>query len=318
VSTVGSWLADHADLDRRDREVLLCRAAGLRRAQVLADPERPLEAAAAATLRGWAERRRNGEPVAYIVGEREFWGLALGVSPAVLVPRPETELLVEVAIDAMVEAGNRPRLVGESRSGDRCHGRTDRFDRRHLSGTDPSSSHADGCYGAVRVLDLGTGSGALAIALALEAEARALPVEVCATDVCAEALAVAAANGRRHGAEVAWLRSDWFDGVRGRFDLIVSNPPYVAEDDPHLEALGYEPRGALAAGADGLDAIRAIVAAAPGYLLPSGVLLLEHGYDQGAAVRALLAGAGFRDVETLPDLAGLDRVTRARRQRRCR
>jgi len=285
VSTIGDWLAEHADLDRRDREVLLCRAAALTRGQILSRPERPLERTVLATLQTWAERRRRGEPVAYILGERDFWALTFAVSPAVLVPRPETELLVEAGIDVLVESRSRPGA---------------------------------GNRGAVPVLELGTGSGAVAIALAVEAEARALAIEVSATDINPQALEVARGNGRRHGADIAWLQSDWFQAVSGRYHLIVSNPPYVAEDDPHLEALAHEPRLALAAGADGLDAIRTLAAAAPGYLDPGGVLLLEHGHDQGAAVRALLAVAGFEDVETLPDLAGLDRVTRARARRRCR
>jgi release factor glutamine methyltransferase len=151
----------------------------------------------------------------------------------------------------------------------------------------------------------------VAIALALEAAARDLPLRVSATDISAQALTVAAHNACRHGAKVHWLHSDWFQAVRGRYHLIVSNPPYVADNDPHLAALTHEPRLALTAGVEGLDAIRTIVAAAPVHLQPGGALLLEHGCDQGAAVRALLAHTGFIDIETLPDLAGLDRVTRA-------
>jgi release factor glutamine methyltransferase len=276
VSTVGGWLAAHADLDYRDREVLLCGAAGLSRAQVLARPERHLEAAVADTLQSWAARRRQGEPVAYILGRREFWGLELAVTPAVLVPRPETELLLEAGLDAIVGWGSN-----------------------------------DG-RGGIEVLELGTGSGAVAIVLALEAAARGLGVRMAATDVCADALALAAHNARRHGAGVAWRHSDWFANVRGRYHVILSNPPYVAADDPHLETLGHEPRRALEAGADGLQAIRTIITGASGHLEPGGHLLLEHGWDQGAAVRGLLAAAGFTAIDTLSDLAGLERVSRAR------
>lgn len=266
--TVGAWLAAHPELERRDREVLLCEAAGLTRAQVLAYPERPLEPAVAERLDGWVARRRAGEPVAYILGRREFWGLELEVGPAVLVPRPETELLVEAAM-----------------------------------------ARADACR---RLLDLGTGSGAIAIAVAVEATRRGLALEIVASDRSEPALAVARRNAARHGVEIAWRRSDWFLNVPERFDLIVSNPPYVPERDPHLAALACEPRAALAAGPDGLQAIRAILGGAPAHLEPGGWLLLEHGFDQGDAVRALLEAAGFRAVETLIDLAGHERVSLGR------
>lgn len=266
--TVGAWLAAHPELERRDREVLLCEAAGLTRAQVLAYPERPLEPAVAERLDGWVARRRAGEPVAYILGRREFWGLELEVGPAVLVPRPETELLVEAAM-----------------------------------------ARADACR---RLLDLGTGSGAIAIAVAVEATRRGLALEIVASDRSEPALAVAGRNAARHGVEIAWRRSDWFLNVPERFDLIVSNPPYVPERDPHLAALACEPRAALAAGPDGLQAIRAILGGAPAHLEPGGWLLLEHGFDQGDAVRALLEAAGFRAVETLIDLAGHERVSLGR------
>ncbi len=283
-TTVGRWMAAEQDLDRRDREVLLCHAAGLSRAQLMAHPEHRLEADALDTLEHWVRRLRDGEPVAYLLGEKEFWGLTFSVTPAVLVPRPESELLVEVTL--------------------------------HALGAEP--------WPSVRVLELGTGSGAVAIALAREAaaaEANAnadqapadVRVQITACDVSAEALAVAEANGRRHGVAVRWLLSDWFRGVNGSFHLIVANPPYVREGDPHLHALRHEPRQALLAGADGLDAIRAIAAAAPAHLEPGGLLALEHGHDQGDAVRILLERAGLVDVHTCHDLAGRDRVTRARR-----
>lgn len=279
MTTVGAWLAAHPDLDRRDREVLLCGAAGLSRAQVMARPERALTGDVAGRLEEWARRRRHGEPVAYILGEREFWGLGLAVTPAVLVPRPETELLVEVALDALTRAHRRE-----------------------------TCSCPDA--GTPRVLDLGTGSGAVAIAIAAEARRRTITVEMTATDVSEPALAVAMGNARRHGVPVRWAHGDWFGAVDGRYDLVVSNPPYVADDDAHLAELHHEPTGALVSGPDGLNAIRAIVSGAPAHLRPHGILALEHGFAQGPAVRELMARAGFEHIHTLTDLAGLERVSR--------
>jgi release factor glutamine methyltransferase len=270
VTSIGVWLAAHADLDRRDREVLLCAAAGLSRAEILSHPERPLTPAAERRLEAWAARRRDGEPLAYLTGRKEFWGLELEVTPDVLVPRPETELLVEQALELAEPARARP----------------------------------------VTILELGTGSGGVAIAIAREAANQGLVVEVTASDVSPDALAVAMRNGQRLQADVRFRASDWYEGIAERFHLIVSNPPYVAEGDPHLEALRHEPHLALTAGAGGLDALRAIVSGAPSHLHPGGWLVLEHGCDQGPDVRALLTDAGFTSVATLPDLAGLDRVTR--------
>ncbi len=285
-------MAAGADLDHRDREVLLCRAAGLTRAQLIAHPERCLPPGVLVTLTDWAARRRSGEPVAYIVGEKEFWGLRFQVSPAVLVPRPETELLVEVALETVGElcgSGLPAAKAPESRPGGRSHTEVPR---------------------PCRVLELGAGSGAVAIALAREAEARGLDVEITATDVSAEALAVAERNGRRHGARVRWRQGDWFAAACGRYHLIVSNPPYIREDDPHLPDLRHEPRLALTAGADGLAAIRAIGAGARQHLQPRGVLAVEHGHDQAAEVAAIFRVAGLEQVETRRDLGGRGRVTR--------
>jgi release factor glutamine methyltransferase len=212
-------------------------------------------------------RRAAGEPVAYLVGEKEFFGLPLRVDARVLVPRPDTETLVTWALEMLQ---GRP---------------------------------------APRVVDLGTGSGAIALAIA-----QARPdARVEAVDASADALAVAAANARRLGLPVAFRQADWLAGADGAYDLIVSNPPYVAEGDPHLPALRHEPRAALVAGADGLDDIRAIVRAAPAHLRPDGWLLLEHGWDQAAAVRALLAAAGLADAGSRADLAGIARCSGARR-----
>lgn len=280
MTTVGTWLARQRHLDRLDREVLLNRATGLSRAQMLTRPEIELSPAVAACLDGWAERRSLGEPVAYIVGVKEFWGAELAVSRDVLVPRPETELLVEGVVEAV--AGWK-KTRGESRSGDRSHG-------------DP-----------LGVLELGTGSGAVAIAVSRE---YGESVTVIATDISPAALAVAQGNAERLGAIVSFIESDWFGAVAGRYHVIASNPPYVAANDPHLQALAYEPRLALASGPDGLDAIRRIAAGAGDHLLAGGALLLEHGYDQGAAVRHILERCAFRSVTTLKDLAGHERVTR--------
>jgi len=289
VTAVGEWLAAHTDLDRLDREVLLCRAAGLTRAQLLARPERPLDAATACRLADWAERRRRGEPVAYILGRKEFWGLELDVSPAVLVPRPDTELLVEIGLELLASFCRSGLQTATdtlmlSRSGDR--------------------SYKD----AATVLELGTGSGAVAIALGREVPAA----RITATDVSPEALAVARGNAARHEVDITWVASDWYAAIDGRFDMILSNPPYVPADDPHLAALGHEPHGALVAGADGLDAIRTICAGAAGHLQPGGALALEHGWDQGAAVRSLLGDARFIGIETRRDLGGQGRVTLGR------
>lgn len=213
-------------------------------------------------------RRHGGEPVAYLVGHREFYGRNFAVGPEVLIPRPESELLVDIA-KANVGAG----------------------------GT---------------ALDLGTGSGCLAITLALEIPS----LVVAAVERSPAALTIARTNAARLDAAVEFLASDWFAALDGRrFDLIVANPPYIADADPHLAAgdLRSEPRAALAAGADGLDAIRVIVAGAPRHLHPGGLLWLEHGHDQGEAVRTLFAGAGFADIAQHRDLAGIVRVTGARR-----
>lgn len=250
-----------------DAEVLLAHVLDRPRGWLYAHGDAELPVAAAARFSALVARRRNGEPVAYLTGRRGFWSLDLHVTPDTLVPRPETERLVELALD---------RIAGGA---------------------------------AVDVLDLGTGSGAIALALAHE---RPL-ARVLATDASAPALDVAECNARRLGvANVRFAQGDWWSAVGGaHFDLVVSNPPYIADDDPHL-ALGdlpSEPRGALASGRDGLDAIRTISAGAPARLRPGGWLLLEHGLDQGAAVRALLRASGFGTVATAVDLEGRERVT---------
>ncbi|MGG6461155.1 peptide chain release factor N(5)-glutamine methyltransferase [Solilutibacter silvestris] len=214
------------------------------------------------------QRREQGEPVAYLTGRRGFWSLDLEVTPATLIPRPETELLVELALEKLV---------------------------------------ADGA-----VADLGTGSGAIALAIAHERKQS----RVIATDASSDALEVAQRNARRLAiANVEFRHGEWFAPLQGeRFDLIASNPPYVAVGDPHLGEgdLRFEPASALSSGSDGLDDIRIIVANAPAHLRDDGWLMLEHGYDQGDAVRALLEAAGFAEVATRRDLEGRDRVTLGR------
>ncbi len=265
--TLGEALAAaRQKIDRLDARLLLERASGCTHADLLARPETPLPAPAAAQFLDWVERRANGEPLAYIVGEAEFRGRLFQVSPAVLVPRPETELLVELAL-------------------------------ARLSGKAPA-----------RVLDLGTGSGIVAVSLALECPTA----EVVAVDLSPAALTVARNNAGRLGAAVRYVDSDWYAALAGeRFDLIVANPPYIAADDPHLsgDGLPCEPQMALTDGGDGLNCIRVIVAGAAAHLTAGGWLLFEHGYDQGAASRNLLAAAGFQEPFTQPDLAGNDRVS---------
>lgn len=237
------------------------------RAWLLSHPEQSPAAEQYKRYMALFERRLGGEPIAYLLGEREFYGLTFKVSPATLVPRPETELLAELALQRILQ------------------------------------------HGTCRVLDLGTGCGAIALSIAV-----ARPdAEVVAVDASAAALEVAQFNMQRLGlGNVHLLHSDWFSALQGeRFDMIVSNPPYIAADDAHL-ALGdvrFEPRIALASGADGLDDIRRITAHAKNHLINNGWLLLEHGYNQAAQVRALLQQAGFTGVFSERDLAGIERVS---------
>lgn len=270
--TLGEALAwARQKIDRLDARLLLQYATGCTHADLLARPETGVIAPAWAQFSAWVERRAAGEPLAYLVGEAEFRGRVFQVSPDVLIPRPETEVLIDLALE---------RLVGR---------------------VSPA------------VVDLGTGSGIVAISLALACPGA----RVAAVDLSPAALAVARNNAGRLGAAVDFHAGDWFAPLAGRrFDVIVSNPPYVADGDPHLErdGLPHEPRMALSdqePGGNGLACIRRIVAAAAAHLNPGGWLLFEHGYDQGAASRNLLAGAGFKDPFTHPDLAGIDRVSGA-------
>ncbi|MBT8088486.1 MAG: peptide chain release factor N(5)-glutamine methyltransferase [Gammaproteobacteria bacterium] len=253
---------------RLDAEVLLARTIDMPRSYLFAHPEDELDDAALERFESLLSRRAGGEPMAYIMGTREFWSRELVVSPATLVPRPETELLVELALREV------PRKADW------------------------------------RILDLGTGSGAIAIAIAGER----LLCEIVATDISAEALAVATVNARHLClGNISFAQGDWTRPVEDRqFDIIVCNPPYVRADDAALANLQHEPRSALVAGDDGLLAIRTLASDCGRILKPGGMLLLEHGADQQQAVAAILKAAGWSDIACHKDFSGLPRVTVAR------
>jgi release factor glutamine methyltransferase len=257
--TIGEALAS-SGLDAREARLLLAEAAGFSEASVISSSERQLPPEVEESFFESASRRKKGEPIAYILGHKEFYGLDLAVNPAVLIPRPETELLVDLALQ--LDFAN--------------------------------------------VADLGTGSGAIAIAVKRHRpNARVVGVEASAA-----ALVVAQRNAVKNGLQIEFRHGRWFEPLGGeRFDLVVANPPYVAEGDAHLAALRFEPREALVAGDDGLAAMRDIVRQVPAFLAPGGRLLLEHGMGQDKAVRALLAAAGLEEIETWPDLSGIPRVT---------
>ena len=285
---------------RIEVQMLLQHLLRVSRAWLLAHSGQVLNEAQTVAYRALLQRRLHGEPLAYILGEREFFGLNFRVTPATLIPRPDTELLVELALqripsppaplpvpagDISAASGNKAARTGEAGEGGYQAGRV------------------------FRVLDLGTGSGAIALAIA-----HARPdIEVTAVDASQEALDVARENTQRLSAgNMCLLRSDWFSALAGeRFDLIVSNPPYIADSDAHLAQgdLRFEPRSALASGADGLGDIRRIIAGAKIHLKAGGWLLLEHGYTQANQVRILLQEAGFVGVFSALDLAGTERVS---------
>lgn len=253
-----------------EADLLLAAATGLERTQLIAWPDAPLSATQQQTFEQLIARRLAGEPIAYLLGRREFWSLELCVSPATLIPRPETETLVEQALHNLPAAAS------------------------------------------LCVVDLGTGSGAIAAALAQERPAWSL----IGIERNAEAIAVSALNAKQlRLTNLALVRGDWSSALdAASADAILSNPPYVRADDPHLGEgdLRFEPATALISGRDGLDAIRAIIADAPRCLRPGGLLAIEHGWDQGTNLRALMEAQGLESIETLRDLAGQERVTRAR------
>ncbi|MDG2516738.1 peptide chain release factor N(5)-glutamine methyltransferase [Lysobacter soli] len=276
-TTVGCLLAEAAgrlpgDEARPEAERLLAHVLGVGPTWLYTHRDEAPSAVHLAEFNRLIDRRLAGEPVAYLIGHRGFWRFDLAVTPATLIPRPETERLVELALDRLPEGA------------------------------------------PLRVADLGTGTGAIALAIAFE---RPL-AQVVATDASADALAVARANAQTLGlSRVDFREGDWLAPLAGeRFDVIASNPPYIADDDAHLGQgdLRFEPASALASGADGLDDIRRIAAAAPTHLHEGGWLLVEHGWDQGDAVREVFARAGFEAVETVQDWEHRDRVTLGRRR----
>jgi release factor glutamine methyltransferase len=247
-------------IDPRDARLLLGAAAGLAQTAIVAYPERALAPEAENLFFSYVSRRKAGEPAAYILGRQEFYGLELSVGPGALIPRPESELIVDLALQLRFSS----------------------------------------------VVDLGTGSGAIAIAIKhARPEAR-----VVATDFSTAALDVARRNAEKHGLDIDFRLGSWLEPLAGeRFDLIVANPPYVAEGDHHLRQLGFEPQEAIIGGVDGLDGVREIAREAPKHLLPGGRLLVEHGMGQEQAVREVLDRAGLEDIGNWPDLARIPRVS---------
>lgn len=267
-------LIRHSQLPRAEARRLLASLTGQPLTWFMAHGDDPADPDIATRFQALAERRRAGEPLAYLLGQQEFYGRPFAVSPAVLIPRADTETLVETALEQLLLLRQQRRTVPLS------------------------------------LLELGTGSGIIAITLALEAP----DTEVHAVERSPEALAVAQQNATTLGADrIHWHAGSWWQALASprRFDLIVSNPPYIAANDHHLQQgdLRFEPPQALAAGPDGLDDLRIIISSAPAHLNPGSWLLLEHGYDQEAPVQALLRDAGFADVFTRRDLAGQPRVS---------
>jgi release factor glutamine methyltransferase len=260
--------AERGDLDA---EVLLLHLLDLERTTLRAWPERHITTDQAMQYQWLIGQRREGWPIAYLTGQREFWSRSFRVGPGVLIPRPETELLIEIALNRL-----------------------------------PANARAS-------LLDLGAGSGIIALTLAAERPG----CSITATDASAAALAITQENARRLGiSHIRYLQGHWFEPLAAddRFDLIVSNPPYIAAEDPHLGQgdLRYEPQPALASGSDGLDAMREIIDRSPGHLHPGGWLILEHGYDQADAVTALLTAGGYHDISQYRDLQGHTRASVAR------
>jgi len=257
-------------VDAIDVEILLAKVLNISRATLKAYPERELNEHENTEFNAVLQRRIHGEPVAYLVGHKEFWSLDFIVTPDVLIPRADTELLVEIALELIESKKN------------------------------------------MRILDLGTGCGAIALSVASERP----DATVIATDASAEALKIAKLNAKHsHIANVEFALGDWFEAVANEisspFNMILSNPPYIANFDPHLSKgdLRFEPNKALISGVDGMDALNIIIAEAGKYLVPDGLLLVEHGYDQEVLVAASFAAAGFSDIVCCKDLSGIPRVT---------
>ena len=270
LSQAVARLAATVDLPDLEAQLLLAYVLQKTRTWLLSWPEAPVDEEQRQRFESLVERRLSGEPVAHIVGEREFWKQHLEVTADTLIPRPETELIVETLLE------------------------------RFGNDTD------------IDLLDLGTGSGAIAIAISAERPRW----KITATDISPEALQVAQRNALKHGSKINFHAGNWYEAIPAgtRFDVIVSNPPYIPNQDPHLNKgdVRFEPRSALASGKDGLDDIRRLISDSPEYLNRGGLLLLEHGFDQGAAVRSLMQQGGFNDITTLVDLAGQPRVTLGR------
>ena len=268
-------LAPVSDTPQLDAQLLLADALQCSRARLLAYPETPVTTDPAGRFLASLQRRQRGEPLAYILGRRAFWDFEVQVDPRVLIPRPETERLVELALDCLADRSTRP----------------------------------------LDLLDLGTGSGVIALALARHSSSW----QVTASDCSADSLALARDNAQRLGVDnITFVVSDWLAEFSARqFDLIASNPPYVAEGDPHLErdGLPWEPPQALVAGRDGMRCLQTIVDQARHCLRPGAWLIVEHGVHQGRAVNDLMVAAGYVDVRCWQDLGGLDRVTAGRLQR---
>ena len=264
ASRIDALLSEAPGELRLETELLIARAMGWTRARVLAFGEHEINGELLCELQKQLTRLASGEPFAYITGTREFFGLDFKVTPDVLIPRPETELLVEIAL-----------------------------------ATSPQRAS---------VVDLGTGSGAIAISLAHKRP----DLSVTATDFSADALAIAQHNAERLDAQLKFVQSNWFEALKGKFDTIISNPPYIRTKDPHLVAISHEPQQALVAGQSGLDDIITIVSQARGYLKTNGNLLIEHGYDQATEVAELFEHHGFTQIQTHLDLAGHSRVTTGR------
>ena len=260
------------DSPRLDAELLLSHVTGLGRTSFRAWPEREVPAEQAEAFFRLVAQRAKGQPIAYLLGEQEFWSLPLKVSSSTLIPRPDTECVVEAALSLELPAN-------------------------------------------ARVLDLGTGTGAIALALASEQSGW----QILASDRVEQAVALARENSQQLGLSITVVQSHWFDQIpAGTFDLLISNPPYIPASDHHLKEgdVRFEPESALVAGEDGLDDIRLLVTEGLDWLNPNGWMLLEHGYDQGEAVRDLFAKAGWRNIETRKDYGGNDRMTQARKPAR--